>query len=161
MATTIQQTNLTVTITENININGVTYGNNINKSFDGNGKVDQRVMAINSAALTSVFEYQAALPDIAGTGVKSEFTYFRITNTDDAVGVTLQLYITAAKTSYFYLPAGCSLVLMSNDMDVLCAGESFSLADLEKVQAKTDGAEDPLVESYIEYVAVFAGGVAE
>ena len=58
MATTIQQTNLTVTITENISINGVTYGNNINKSFDGNGKVDQRVMAINSAALTSVFEYQ-------------------------------------------------------------------------------------------------------
>ena len=54
MATTIQQTSLNVSINESISVNGVTYGNNISTSFDGNGKVDQRVMEINSAAFTSI-----------------------------------------------------------------------------------------------------------
>lgn len=159
MATTIQQTTLNVTIREDISINGVTYGNNISKSFDGNGKVDQRVMAINSAALTSVFEYQALLPDIAGTGVKDQFTYFRITNTDSSVGITIQLYVSASKSGFFKVPAGGSFILMNNDMDFLCEGDSFTLADLTKVEAKTDQAGEETVESYIEYVAVFAGGV--
>ena len=37
MATTIQQTSLNVSINESISVNGVSYGNNISKSFDGNG----------------------------------------------------------------------------------------------------------------------------
>tara|TARA_R110002020_G_scaffold225959_3_gene436294 strand:- start:4847 stop:5326 length:480 start_codon:yes stop_codon:yes gene_type:complete len=157
MANTIQQTNLSVVITEQIEVNGVEYGNTISKTFAGNGKVDQRVMAISNAALTSIFEYQAALPDTAGTGVKSEFTYFRITNTDDSLAVTIQLYLTSSKTGYIDLPAGCSFVLMSNDVDFLCSGDSFTLADLEKVQAKVTSEES--AEAYIEYVAVFQGGV--
>ena len=44
MATTILQTTLSVQINEQISINGVSYGNNITNTFDGNGKVDQRVM---------------------------------------------------------------------------------------------------------------------
>ena len=158
MANTIQQTSLNVSISENISINGVSYGNNITKSFDGNGKVDQRIMAINSVRLTSIFNYGLALPDIAGTGVKSEFTYFRITNTDDSVGITIQLLVSSSKSGFFHLPAGCSFVLMSNDMDFLCEGESFTLADVTQVLAKTDGGSKPAVESYVEYVAVFKGG---
>ena len=42
-------------------------------------------------------------------------------------------------------------------MDFLCEGDAFTLADLVRVEAKTDGA--PTVESYIEYIAVFKGGV--
>jgi len=161
MATTIQQTSLNVSISESISINGVAYGNNITKAFDGNGKVDQRVMAINSSRLTSVFEYQAALPDIRGTGVKSEFTYFRITNTDNSVAITVQLFVSSTKSGFFNLPAGCSFILMGNDMDFLCEGEAFNLSDLVKVQAKTDGGDKPSVESYIEYVAVFKGGTSD
>jgi len=162
MATTIQQTSLNVSISENISINGVSYGNNISKSFDGNGKVDQRIMAIDDDRVTTIFEYASTLPDSAGTGVRDEFTYFRLTNTDDSVGITVQLYVTSSKTGYFHLPAGCSLILMSNDMDFLCAGESFTLADVTKISAITDGpgAATP-VESYIEYVAVFKGGAVE
>jgi len=159
MATTIQQTSLSVTLREQISINGVEYGNNISKSFQGNGKVDQRVMAINSTSLTSVFKYQAALPDTSGSGVKSEFTYFRITNTDDAVGITIQLYVSESKSGFFHLPAGTSFVLMANDMDFICEGEAFTLADLVEVLAKTDGDEEELTESYLEYLAVFTGGV--
>ncbi len=161
MATTIQQTTLNVSISENISINGVSYGNNISKTFSGNGKVDQRVMAINSERLTAVFGYNNALPDIAGTGVIDEFTYFRITNTDSSVGITIQLYVSSSKTGYFHLPAGCSFVLMGNDMDFLCEGEAFSLSDLVVVKAKTDEVGEGVTESYIEYVAVFKGGTVE
>ena len=161
MANTIQKTTLSVSINEQISINGVQYGNNINKIFDGNGKVDQRVMAINSVGLTTVFGYDTSLPDVEGRGVKSEFTYFRITNTDDSVGITIQLYVSATKNGFFNIPAGCSFVLMGNDMDFLCEGIAFSLADLVQVKAITDGGADPIVESYIEYVAVFKGGFEE
>lgn len=157
MANTIQQTSLNLTISEQITINGVTYGNNLSKSFDGNGKVDQRVMEINSDKLNSVFTYDTIAPDSAGKGIKSEFTYFRITNTDSSVGITIQLFVSSVKSGFFHLPAGCSFVLMSNDMDFLCEGESFTLADLTQVNAKTDGGKET-VTSYIEYVAVFKGG---
>jgi hypothetical protein len=159
MANTIQQTSLNVSINEQISINGVTYGNNITKSFADNGKVDQRVMQISSTRLTEVFNYHDATPDTAGSGVKSEFTYFRITNTDDALGITIQLYVSATKSGFFHLPAGCSFVLMSNDMDFLCEGDAFSLADLVSVKAKTDLSGEEATTSYLEYVAVFEGGV--
>lgn len=158
MGTTITQTSLISTISESISINGVVYGNSISKSFEGNGKVDQRVMEINSAALTPIFDFTAAVPDSAGSGVQSEFTYFRVTNTDNSVGVTLQLYITATATSYIYIPAGCSFVLMDNLVDVLAEGEEFTLRDLVKIAVKADGAAEPLVSAYIEYLAVFKGG---
>lgn len=157
MANTIQQTSLNLTISEQITINGVAYGNNLSKSFDGNGKVDQRVMEINSGKFNSVFTYDTLIPDSAGKGIKSEFTYFRITNTDDSVGITIQLYVSAVASGFFHLPAGCSFVLMGNDMDFICEGESFTLKDLTQVNAKTDGGEE-IVSSYIEYVAVFKGG---
>jgi hypothetical protein len=158
MGTTITQTSLISTISESISINGVVYGNSISKSFEGNGKVDQRVMEINSAALTPIFDFTAAVPDSAGSGVQSEFTYFRVTNTDNSVGVTLQLYISAAATSYIYIPAGCSFVLMDNLVDVLAEGVAFTLRDLVKIAVKADGAAEPLVSAYIEYLAVFKGG---
>ena len=161
MATTIQQTSLNVSINESISVNGVSYGNNISKSFDGNGKVDQRVMEINSTTFTGIFGYENTLPDKQGVGVKSEFTYFRITNTDSSVGVTIQLYISATKKGYFHLAAGTSFVLMGNDMDFQCEGEegAFTLADLVTVSAKSDLSGEEATTAYVEYVAVFKGGV--
>ena len=158
MGTTITQTSLISTISESISINGVVYGNSISKSFEGNGKVDQRVMEINSAALTPIFDFTAAVPDSAGSGVQSEFTYFRVTNTDNSVGVTLQLYISATATSYIYIPAGCSFVLMDNLVDVLVEGEAFTLRDLVKIAVKSDLNGEAATTAYVEYLAVFKGG---
>ena len=159
MGTTITQTSLITTISESISINGVVYGNTISKSFDGNGKVDQRVMEINSSALTPIFDFTATAPDAAGSGVKSEFTYFRVTNVDDSVAVTLQLYVSSTKTAYIKIPAGCSFVLMDNLVDTLSTGEAFNVRDLLKVAVKADGVAEPVVSAYIEYLAVFKGGV--
>ena len=48
MATTIVPSDLTVTITESYSLNGVSYGNTMNKTYTGNGQVSQRVMSIES-----------------------------------------------------------------------------------------------------------------
>ena len=42
MASTVTASTLTVTITENIVLNGQTYGNSISKSYTSQGEVDQR-----------------------------------------------------------------------------------------------------------------------
>lgn len=159
MATTIQQTSLSVQISEQISINGVRYGNNITKTIDGSGKVDQRVMEITSAAVTPIFNWAAALPDTDGTGVKSEFKYFRITNTDDTIGVTISYTLTTATDVFsVYLPAGCSHLLMSNDADATTTGAAPVLQDVASVGGKSDAGAGATT-AYIEYVAVFEGGI--
>ena len=160
MATTITQTTLTTTISENISINGVEYGNIISKTIDGNGKVDQRVMEINSAALTPIFDFTDAAPDSAGSGVKNEFTYFRVTNVDDSIAVTLELYVSSIQSSYIRIPAGCSFVLMNNYADAKCGGEEpFNLRELVKLSVQSDLNDKAATTAYVEYLAVFKGGV--
>ena len=44
MATTVIAEDLTVTVTETYTLNGVSYGNTINKTFSSNGQVLQRVL---------------------------------------------------------------------------------------------------------------------
>ena len=46
MATTIVPSNLVVTITESYTLNGVAYGNTMNKTYESNGQVSQRVMSV-------------------------------------------------------------------------------------------------------------------
>ena len=49
MATTITAADLTVTVTESYTLNGVAYGNTINKSFSSNGQVLQRIMNVSTS----------------------------------------------------------------------------------------------------------------
>ena len=157
MAGTITQTTLSVAINEQITINGVQYGNNINKTFDGNGKVDQRVMSIytsEESVFTSVLDFETL--DAKGQVVLADFTYFRITNTDDANFVTIQLYVSAASSSYHKLEFGESFLLMSPDMDAECEGGEPVLAGVKGILALADTATVD-----IEYVAVTKGGVGE
>ena len=117
-------------------------------------------MEISSTASDTVFLYQAALPDVAGTGVRNEFTYFRITNTDDAIGVTIEYqFVTATKSSFVYLLPGCSHILMSNDGDVTTTGGTATLENVAQISAKVDAPAEGTAYAYIEYLAVFKGGI--
>jgi len=160
MATTILQTTLSVSINEQVSVNGRVYGNNISKTFDGQGKVDQRVMEISSEVYTSIFDWKASLPDEKGTGVKSEFTYFRITNTDDSIGVIVSYQLnTATDVFSVFLPAGCSHLIMSNDADATASSGAPVMQDISGVLAKSEPDGPAATAVYIEYVAVFSGGV--
>jgi len=159
MANTIVSSTLSISINENIIINGVTYGNSIIRNIGGNGKADQRMMCITSTAFTSIFNYNTSLPDIAGQGVNSAFSYFRITNTDSAIGVTIRMYAGSGVYIYQYLPAGTSAILMDNTVDIQSASLSVpTLRPITSISAKADTISGKGNEVYVEYLAVFQGG---
>ena len=139
MATTVTAADLTVTITETISLNGVQYGNNINKTFSTQGQVDQRIMniAAGEGTMTDIFSFSTV--DGQGIGVKNDYAYFRITNLDDTNFVTLQ--ITAGDTFWIKLKAGESFMLMDNEMDAIASSTVFAaFADITKVSADANTA---------------------
>jgi len=159
--TTIKPTTLSVNINEQISVNGVQYGNTTIKAVNDCGKVDQRVMATYSNAYTSFFDWKTE--DSAGQGVQSQFSYFRVTNTDSLLGVTISFDDSGGKTQYIYLVPGASYVLFNPLMSsATTGGEIPALAKLSKVKAICDTPANPtkdaVYEVYIEYVAVFQGG---
>lgn len=150
MATTVEQTELTVTITEDISLNGVTYGNTVSTTFATQGQVDQRIMSIapGEGSFTDIFSFSTV--DGQGTGVKNDYAYFRITNLDDTNFVTLQ--ITAGDTFWIKLKAAESFMLMDNEMDAIASSTVFAaFADITKVSADANTAACD-----IEYVVVTA-----
>ena len=142
MATTITAADLTVTITETISLNGVQYGNNINKTFSTQGQVDQRIMNIvaGEGTMTDIFSFSTV--DGQGQGVKTDYAYFRITNLDDTNFISLQMHAAATNDTYWIkLKAGESFMLMDNEMDAIDASTTFgAFADLTKVSADANTA---------------------
>ena len=148
MASTVTASTLTVTITENIVLNGQTYGNSISKSYTSQGEVDQRIMNVATSG-TVIFSYDTA--NGGGTGVKNDYAYFRITNLDDTNFVRVEVN-NGADTFFTKVKAGESFLLMDNEMDAIESSSSFgAFADLTSVKCTADTAAVD-----IEYLAVLA-----
>ena len=160
MAGTIIQSDLSVSITETISLNGVSYGNSISKSFTGNGKVDQRIMTIASkgeegTAFTTILKLSTA--DARGQVIVDDYSYFRITNTANTIALTLELY-DGSNYIYINVEAGETFLLMSPDIDRLAASGAVTFADIQEINGQANNTEDSID---IEYVAVTKGGVGE
>ena len=147
MASTVTAANLTVTIVESYTLNGVAYGNTVEKTFTSKGKVDQRILNVATSE-TALFNWEAA--DSAGIGVAADYAYFRVTNLDDTNFVTLRLY-NGADSFWYKLAAGESLMLMNNEMDAITGTTFGALADITSVLAKADTATCD-----VEFIAVTA-----
>ena len=136
MASTVTAANLTVTIVESYTLNGVAYGNTVEKTFTSKGQVDQRIMNVATTEKT-LFNWGAA--DDAGTGVAADYAYFRVTNLDDTNFITLRVY-NGADSFWYKLAAGESMMLMNNEMDAITGTTFGALADITLVAAKADTA---------------------
>ena len=152
MATTVTAENLTVTITEQYTLNGVSYGNTMNKTYTDNGEVYQRIMAIPYSAedaFTDIINFGAA--DDAGQADIDNYKYFRIKNLDDANFLTLR--VTGTLDSFFIkIKAGESFLLMDNEIDAVTGSNAFgAFTDISQISANADTAEID-----IEFVCVTA-----
>ena len=137
MASTVTASTATITISENIVLNGVSYGNAISKSFESQGEVIQRIMSI-ATTFTDIFHTSTV--DGRGQVVAADWCYFRITNLDDTNYVTLRLY-NGTDSQFFKLEAGESFFLMSPDIDIDASGTSFNaFADITQIAAVADTA---------------------
>ena len=147
MASTVTAANLTVTIVESYTLNGVAYGNTVEKTFTSKGQVDQRIMNVATTEKT-LFNWGAA--DDAGTGVAADYAYFRVTNLDDTNFITLRVY-NGTDSFWYKLAAGESMMLMNNEMDAITGTTFGALADITLVAAKSDTAACD-----VEFIAVTA-----
>ena len=153
MATTVIAADLTVTVTESYTLNGVNYGNTMNKTFTGNGEVIQRIMTIaaqsRGSAWTNIINFGAA--DAAGIADITNYKYFRIKNLDDTN--FLELRVTGTADSFFVkIKAGETFLLMDNEIDAVASSTSVgALTDITQIgaNANTDAID-------IEFVVVTA-----
>lgn len=137
MATTVTPANLTVTITESYTLNDVSYGNTLNKTFASQATILQRVMNVSTSDPT-IINFGTA--ESAGTVLKANYSYFRITNLDDTNFVMLTLY-NGADSFFYKLNAGDTLLLMSNEMDAIASSTSFgAFADITEIKADANSA---------------------
>ena len=150
MATTVTAANLTVTITESYDLNGVNYGNTTSKTFIDNGEIYQRIMAISvgaEGAFTDIINFGAS--DSAGQADITNYKYFRIKNLDDTNFLTLRVKGTA-DSFFIKIKAGESFLLMDNEVDAIASSTSFgAFTDISQISANadTDGVD-------IEFVCV-------
>lgn len=147
MASTVTAADLTVTITESYTLNGVSYGNTINKTYTSQGQVDQRIMNVATSEVT-LFNWSTA--DDAGTGVANDYAYFRVTNLDDTNFIQLRVY-NGADSFWYKLAAGESMLLMNNEMDAATGSSFGAFADISLVAATADTAACD-----VEFIAVTA-----
>jgi hypothetical protein len=137
MASTVTAASATINISENITLNGVTYGNTISKTFDSQGEVIQRIMSVGTSFPDILY---TSTVDGRGQVVAADWCYFRITNLDDTNFLTLRLY-DGTDSQFFKLEAGESFFLMSPDIDVDASGTTFNnFADITQIAADADTA---------------------
>ena len=142
MATTVVKSNLTVTITESYTLNGVAYGNTMNKTYETNGQVSQRVMSVAGSTVgedTNVFTTILSLDTIDAKGqvVRADYKYFRITNLDTVNELNLRFYNNSDYVAVKVLPAS-SFLLMDNGIDTPAnATATLAIADIYDIVGKS------------------------
>ena len=155
MATTIVPSNLIVTITESYTLNGVAYGNTMNKTYESNGQVSQRVMSIASKdAEGTTWTDILALTTVDGQGqvVKTDYKYFRITNLDTVNTLYLRTYNGTDYVAFEVAPAS-SLMLMDAGYDATTVVAIVTLADIQLISGQSSDATTAID---VEFVMVTA-----
>tara|TARA_R110002096_G_C14197576_1_gene688579 strand:+ start:163 stop:588 length:426 start_codon:yes stop_codon:yes gene_type:complete len=132
--------NLTVTIKEELSLNGKEYGGSNSLDLTVT-EVDSRVLTITSAEQT-VLLFAAAVA--AGTFKDAQLEYLRITNLHPTA--TVDLRISDAAQEYFVrIVAGGSFILTEDQLDADNTGsaETMALAQIDSIKATSSvGASD-------------------
>ena len=151
MATTIVPSNLIVTITESYTLNGVAYGNTMNKTYESNGQVSQRVMSIagkdaEGATWTNIL----ALTTVDGQGqvVKTDYKYFRITNLDTVNTLYLRTYNGIDYVAFEVSPAS-SLLLMDAGYDATLTTTIVTLSDISKISGQSSSTTEAIDVEFV------------
>tara|TARA_R110000824_G_scaffold384333_1_gene578262 strand:- start:73 stop:540 length:468 start_codon:yes stop_codon:yes gene_type:complete len=151
MASTIVLSDLIVTITEAYTLNGVSYGNTMNKTYTDNGQVSQRVMSIaGKSAESTVWTDILALSTIDGQGqvVKTDYKYFRITNLDTANTLNLRVYNGSDYVAIEVSPSSTQL-FMDAGIDSPTGTGAITLADIEAIAGQSSSATEAIDVEFI------------
>jgi len=140
MATTIVPSDLIVTITESYTLNGVSYGNVMNKTYTANGQVSQRVMSVYGGEERSIFTdiLELGTLDSQGQVVKDDYKYFRITNLDTVDTLNLRIYNGTEYFAFEVAPASSFLLMDAGTDSPATATTVISFSDITKIAGQSN-----------------------
>ena len=158
MATTIVPSDLNVTITESYTLNGVDYGNTMNKTYTSNGQVSQRVMSVaGKGEGATVWTDILALSTLDGQGqvVKIDYKYFRITNLDTADTLNLRFYNDTEYMAFEVAPASSFLLMDAGTDSPATSSTVIAFSDITAIAGQSsNGTEGTSID--VEFVMVTA-----
>jgi len=142
MATTLTAATLTVTVTESISLNGKDQGATNSFTVSSINEVYKQIVTATTTAATFLKFGTAAS---AGTLIRSDVSYLRITNLDDTNFVTVGLQDDSADTAYIKLEKGQSVILGGTDEgpqeEVSASAAAFSAwANVDSITLDADTA---------------------
>jgi len=139
MATTIVPSDLIVTISESYSVNGVAYGNTMNKTYASNGQVSQRVMSVYGGVDRTVFTSILGLQTLDGQGqvVKLDYKYFRITNLDTVDTLKLRIYNDTEYMAFEVAPASSFLLMDAGTDSPATATTVIAFSDITKIAGQS------------------------
>ena len=140
MTSTISSATLTVPHTEALTLNGVDRGVTNTFTVGSINEVDHRIMTCLHSGLQTVAVLGTAVA--AGTYIKTDVKYIRLTNKDDTNFITIGLLDTGAKSAYLKLEAGQTFTFYNDDLE--CdddSGAAFStFNEIDTINAQADTA---------------------
>jgi len=159
MASTIKASTLTVSIKEDINLNGVNHGGEQTLRIAGVNEVFKRIVTCPNSADTTVVTFDASVATQDGSLMERQVVYFRITNLDTVNDVNMSLQISgdedgeADDSATILLQAGKSFI-MGIPHDAIAVVDSAAtvlttLVDLESVLINIPGSSDVDIEVFV------------
>jgi phage-related protein len=148
---------LTVTVTESVNINGALRGSSNNLTVTGIADTFERVVTCVNSQTTTIATFAASPYTSAGAIDVDRCKYVRITNLDDNGWIEVAIVTTASNYTVLLTP-GTSHILAQGEAVALAEEDtspSFgTLENLASIQVK------PVGVSYDPQVEIFAASVA-
>lgn len=139
MASTLTASTLTVTISETINLNGQPINSENQITIASIGQVDKRIVNVPFASEVTLLNFGTAVA--AGTVIRANVKYIRITNKDAVNFVRVRVTKTSGATFDVKIEAGQSFILSNAKESVSASAGAFSaFADADSINAQADTA---------------------
>ncbi len=148
MASTIGTSSFYSTITEQITLNGQTINSENQLVIEDVDQFDKRILNIPTASEVTVVAFGTAVA--AGTFIRGDMKYFRVTNKDTVNYARIRVKKNGADTFDTKLEAGKSFMMGNTNESVSATAATWSLfQDADSINAQAYGAEVA-----VEYVVV-------
>lgn len=124
MATTITAQSLTITISEAINLNGQPINSENQLVIPSITQIDKRIVSIPFASEVTVLNFGTAVA--AGTVIRGNVKYIRLTNKDAVNYVRVRVTKTSGATFDVQVNAGQSFIMSNASLSVSTTAGAFS-----------------------------------
>jgi hypothetical protein len=136
MATTVDNATLTVTVNEDVKLNGHQVGSKIVQKINDINEASRRVFSVPTYE-TEILALSSSAG--AGTYVTSDLQYIRISNLDDTNFVRLSFTSGSLNRYDMKLPAKRTAIFTSPSISGSAGGDSFgSFVDFDSMKASAD-----------------------